>query len=188
MSRASGKHTPRWGGLDELLGRAKADDASPPDGSGGVERPDGPHAGQDTTDTAGERRGEGIGDGYDHAAQRLGPGGPAAPGQPARHPRARARPGAGVAVPQGEPGARRAPGRRPLRAGPADHRRAARPGQADAARGPADPGPRLHGRGVRRAGRHPVGLAPVDPGPGVHAAPSRCACAAGHPAGSRSRC
>ena len=40
-----------------------------------MERPDGPHAGQDTTDTAGERRGEGIGDGYDNAAQRLGPGG-----------------------------------------------------------------------------------------------------------------
>ena len=64
MSRAQGKRTPRWVGLDELL-----------DGSGGVQRPDGPHAGQDPADTGGEKREEGIGDGYDYAAERMPPGG-----------------------------------------------------------------------------------------------------------------
>ena len=50
MSRAAGKRTPRFVGLDELFG-------------------------QDPTTTEGERAEEGIGDGYDYAAERMPPGG-----------------------------------------------------------------------------------------------------------------
>lgn len=63
MSRAQGKRTPRWVGLDELLGGHEPK-ASAGDGSGGVTRDDGPHGGQDTPQTHGVRHEEGEGEGY----------------------------------------------------------------------------------------------------------------------------
>ena len=62
MSRAQGKRTPRWVGLDELLGHGEHD-AAPGDGSGGVTRDDGPHGGEGAPQTHGVRHEEGEGEG-----------------------------------------------------------------------------------------------------------------------------